>query len=327
MTSPLRIGILGCANIAERMIEAARATDAVVVQAVASRDASRAAGWAAARGVPHSFGSYDAMLESGLIDAVYIPLPNSLHATWSIAALETGLPVLCEKPLCTNGDDAQRVTMAARMANLPLLEGYMYRYHPQWSVVRDLLDQDAIGELSTMESCFTWMCDDRSEIPASGLLGGGALLDVGGYCVHLSRLIAGDEPLRVAAFERRSSVDDTMLGLLDFPGAFMARFETSIANYERHRVEISGTRGAIVVKNPWVAGADPTTIILHRENEEPKTITVPGANAYALQLEHFVRLVRQGGVDEDSLEDSLALARVMDALFASAAHGTVQNVS
>ena len=326
MTAPLRIGILGCASIADRMIEAAANTKTAVVQAVASRDAARAAGWAETRGVPHSFGSYDELLGSNLVDAVYVPLPNSLHAAWSIAALEAGLPVLCEKPLCTHGEEAGLVAMTARKANLPLLEGYMYRYHPQWTAVRDMLDQGVIGELSTMESCFTWMCDDRSEIPASDTLGGGALLDVGGYCVHLARTIAGDNPWRVAAFERRSEVDDTMLGLLDFPGRFLARFETSIANYERHRVEIAGTRGAIVVENPWVAGTGPATIILHRENEEPRSITVPGANAYTLQLEHFVELVRRGGVDEDSLEDSLAQARVVDALFASALTGRVHSV-
>jgi len=326
MTAPLRIGILGCANIADSMIQAAAGTDTAVVQAVASRDAQKAAEWATSRGVPQSFGSYDDLLTSGSIDAVYIPLPNSLHAQWSIAALKAGLPVLCEKPLCTTAEDALQVVLAAREADLPLLEGYMYRYHPQYAVVQELIRQGAIGELSSMESCFSWMCDDRSEIPASNELGGGALRDVGGYCLHVSRMIAACEPARVSAFERRSTVDDTMLGLLEFPTGVLARFETSIANYERHRVEITGTAGSIVLEHPWVPGSKPASIILHREEQPPQTIEVPPANAYTLQLEHFVHLVRSGGVDEAALQDALAMAEVMDALYASAADGRAQTV-
>lgn len=327
MSKPLKIGILSTASISEQIIRAAGTCPAVEIGAVASRDADKARAWADAHGIGQSFGDYEALLSSGTVEAVYIPLPNSLHAEWSIRALAAGLPVLCEKPLCTSAEDASRVAAASEKHGLAVMEGFMYIHHPMYRELFSRIAAGVIGKLSTINSRFTWMCDDRSEIPASSELAGGALFDVGCYCVHISRRLAVEEPLRVSAFERRSTVDDTLIGLLDFPNGILAQFETSIANYERHGLEIAGTEGVIIVERPWVPGEKSCSFTIHRENADPERVEIPAVDAYQLELEAFAELVRSGENGADLLNDSIANLAVIDALFASAKEGRAVDIS
>ncbi|NOZ00548.1 MAG: Gfo/Idh/MocA family oxidoreductase [Deltaproteobacteria bacterium] len=208
MNGDLRWGVLGTADISTEVIPAIQRSRAGTVTAVASRTAAKARKWADRFGIRTAFGSYDDMLASGEVDVVYVPLPNSMHAKWTIRALEAGLPVLCEKPLAATADEANQVADASRRTGLFVMEGFMYRFHPLWRRVRDLVEDGTIGELATIDAVFTFFLDDRASIVTSAELAGGALMDVGCYPVNLSRWMAGAEPGRVAAFERGSAVDD-----------------------------------------------------------------------------------------------------------------------
>jgi len=266
MEKKLRWGILGTAAIAPAMVRGIRSSSNGTVAAVASRDAARAEQWAEAHGVPHAFGSYEALIGSGEVDVIYNPLPNSLHACWTIRALEAGLPVLCEKPFTANAAEARQVLAARDRTGQPVAEAFMYRFHPLYAAVLERVRDGAVGDVIGIQSTFTWFLDDRTEIPASAELAGGALMDVGCYPVNFARLITGGEPTRAAAFQRGKDIDDTFVGLLDFPNGVLAQIECSIESYERTRAEIVGTRGTLVIDAPWIPGEEQATFVVRNEN-------------------------------------------------------------
>jgi D-xylose 1-dehydrogenase (NADP+, D-xylono-1,5-lactone-forming) len=313
-----RWGILGTAEIALEIIKGIQLGDCGELQAIASRDIDKANDWACIHGIPLAYGSYEDLLRSDEVDMVYIPLPNSLHAQWTIKALEAGHCVLCEKPISTSAAEAEAVAAAAKRSGMHVAEAFMYRFHPQWIRILELIQSGAIGDVSTLHSQFTFLLDDPAANPFSAKLGGGALMDVGCYCVDFLRMIAGCEPVRVSALERRKDVDETMLGLLEFPGGVLASFETSIANYERHRAEIAGTQGSILMQNPWIPGDEAATIIVHRDGQAPETIIVPPANSYQLEVEEFVAVSNGEAKPARSVADAVANMKVIDALFRSA---------
>ncbi len=313
-----RWGILGTAEIALEIIKAIQLGDCGELQAIASRDIDKANDWACIHGIPLAYGSYEDLLRSDEVDMVYIPLPNSLHVPWSIKALEAGNCVLCEKPISTSAAEAEAVAAAAKRSGMHLAEAMMYRFHPQWIRVLELIKSGAIGDVSTLHSQFTFLLDDPAANPFSAKLGGGALMDVGCYCVDFSRMIAGCEPVRVSAMEKRKNVDETMLGLLEFPNGVLANFETSIDNFERHRAEIAGTKGAIELLSPWIPGDEAATILLHRDGRSPETIIVPPANSYQLEVEEFVAVANGETKPARSVGDAVANMKVIDALFLSA---------
>jgi D-xylose 1-dehydrogenase (NADP+, D-xylono-1,5-lactone-forming) len=318
MSGKYRWGILGTAEIALELVRGIKAHPGSELRAIASRDQSKAEAWSKQLDIPLAFGSYDDCLASGELDIVYVPLPNSLHAEWAIKALETGHHVLCEKPIAVNAEEARTIAAAATKAKRCLAEGFMYRHHPQWARVQELIDEGMIGRISSLYSRFTFLLDDPTANPASKALAGGALNDVGSYCVHFSRLIAGCEPLRVSALQQGEQVDETMVGLLEFPNGILAQFETSIDNYERHGAEIAGTTGSIVLASPWIPGDQPAQIVLNREGHAPETIEIPSADSYALEVENFVR-VCDGKVEARlPIDDAIANTAVLDALKLSA---------
>ena len=317
MSEIFRWGMLGCASIGDAIANGMAKSEGNRLEAVASRDINKAKAWAAARGVPLAFGSYDELLRSGAVDLVYNPLPNSLHAEWTIRALEAGLPVLCEKPLAVNAAQAREVAEASRRTGLPVIEAFAYRYHPIYGRIRDLIRAGAIGRVVSVYSVFTWFLENRSEIPASADLAGGSLMDVGCYCVNVSRMIAGCEPARVFAYERRTSVDDTMIGLMEFPNGILAEFECSMEAEERRYLEIKGTGGLIAVENPWNHGENEGRFILRRGGKD-EVIVTPGANGYHLEIEDLAQAFAAGAPTRFSLEDSIANMAAIDALYASA---------
>ena len=323
----MRWGILGTAQISTELIRAAGLSRVCEVHAVASRDPGRAEGWAKEHGIPLSYGTYDDLLDSGQVDLIYNPLPNSLHAEWTIRALEAGYPVLCEKPLAANAAEAREVRRAAVKTGLPVAEAFMYRFHPVYKKVFELLESGTIGTVSTIFSQFTFMLYDRSEISADRELAGGALMDVGCYCVNLSRMFAGCEPTRVSAFERRSTVDDILMGILDFPNGVLAQFETGIANAERHRAEIAGTTGSIVLERPWLPGEEEAQITVRRWDHEDELIPLEGANPYFLEVEDFVAVCRGLSEPRWSIDDALCNMAVIDALYESAGEGRAVDVN
>jgi len=292
------------------------------VQAVASREYSRASEWAKEHGIPRAFGSYDDMLRSGEIDAVYNPLPNSLHAEWTLKALEAGLPVLCEKPLTANAAEAHSIADASSRTGKLVAEAFMYRYHPVYDAIDRLLEEKAIGDVVAIKSTFTFRLEHRADIRTSAELAGGALMDVGCYCVNFSRRIARCEPARVHAFERRTSVDDTLVGSLEFPGGIVAQFECSMESHGRQHAEIVGTAGMIEIPAAWYPGEDMGQIVLRRGARED-VIQTPGGNCFRLEVEDFGRALRTRTPVRWPIEDAVANMTVIDALYRSAREGCV----
>jgi predicted dehydrogenase len=320
---PVRWGILGTANIAEAVVRGIRESDNSVLSAVASRTEARANAWAQQHEIPRAFASYDALLAAGEVDAIYVPLPNALHAAWTVRALEAGYPVLCEKPLAANAAEARAIAAASARTGRPVAEAFMYRFHPQWDRALALVRDGAIGEVASLHGQFTFLLDDPTAICASAELAGGALMDVGCYCVDFARQVAGREPLRATAFGNfgqrpANSVDRTMVGLLEFSGGLLAHFETSIASFERHRAEIAGTAGSIVFESPWVPGDNPARLVVRRPDAPPEEIVVPAANSYRLEVEDFAAACRGEKAPRWPIADGVANMTVIDALYASA---------
>jgi len=325
MKEPVRWGILSTANIGRAILRGIGLSKDSCVHAVASREWTRASEWAKEQGIPRAFGAYDDMLESGEIDVVYNPLPNSLHAEWTIKALEAGLSVLCEKPFTVNAEEARRVAAVAKRAGRVVAEAFMYRFHPIYEEVLSLVRDGAIGEVMTIRSTFAFRLEDRSNIRASKELAGGALMDVGCYCVNLARLIAGCEPIEAQAFERRTTVDDTLLGALRFPNGILSQFQCSIENRAGSGTEIVGTAGKILIEKPWFPGEDQGQIIVQR-GDKREELSTPGANCYHLEIDDFVAAHRTHRTLRWPVEDAVANMAVIDALYASAREGVVAPV-
>jgi len=323
MVERFRWGILGTAEIAKAVIRGIRRSSNGEVVAVASRSAARARLWAADLGIPLAFGSYEELLRAKVVDGIYLPLPNALHARWTQRALEQGYPVLCEKPLTVDAAEAERVREASLSTGLFVAEAFMYRFHPVIDRAVELVRRGELGEISTILGRFTFRLEDRAANVFSDSLGGGALLDVGCYGVNVSRLLTGLEPMRVAAFERRSTVDEVVVAQMEFPGGVLAQCEAGISSFERHRVEVAGTTGALVMEQPWVPGEGETGFTVYRSGRDPEWVAVPGANTYQMQAEHFVQVVRGEAKARWGLEDAVANMRVLEAIASSARAGTV----
>jgi predicted dehydrogenase len=318
MTTPeLRWGVLGCASIANALIPAIRAVPGNRVEAVASRSPDKARAFAEAWGLPKAFGSYADLLASGVVDVIYNPLPNSLHAEWTVRALEAGLPVLCEKPLTVTAAEARGVAEASARTGVPAAEAVMYRFHPLYEALTRALAEGVIGDLTAAAARFTFRLDDRSQVPAAALLGGGALLDVGTYPVTLLRWIFGAEPTRVTANGRFTLVDDTVVGLLEFPNGGTGTLEVSIESEERQSAELTGTKGAIFLDRPWFPGREGAGYRLLRDGHET-FVPVPGGDGYELEVADFAEVVRTGRPPRFGLDDSVATMAVLDALRGSA---------
>ena len=316
----MRLGLLSTARINGPVVAGARATEGVEVAAVASRDTARAEAYAREHGIPRSHGSYEALLADPEVDAVYISLPNSMHVDWSVRALEAGKHVLCEKPLSRRPDDAERAFDAAERAGLVLAEAFMYRHHPQMSRIAGLVRDGAIGELRTMRSTFSFPLVGTENVRLRPELDGGALMDVGCYCVSGSRLVGG-EPERVWGEQvvGPTGVDMTFAGMLRFAGDVLAIFHTSMSLPGRQALELFGSEGTLLVEAPWRAdfGGD---LLITRGGEVEK-VEVPQADAFQLEVEDFAAAA--GGERAPLLgrEDAAGQARVLDALYRSADSG------
>jgi len=309
----LRLGLLSTANINRLVLAGARASDEVEVVAVASRDATRAEAYAREHGIERAYGSYEALLADAEIDAIYISLPNSLHVDWSVRALEAGKHVLCEKPLSRRPEDVERAFDAADRAGRVLAEAFMYRHHPQTRKVAELVSEGAIGDLRAIRASFSFPLADLENVRMRPELDGGALMDVGCYCVSGARLLAG-EPESVHGVQRLgpTGVDTTFAGVLRFPGDVVATFHCSMDLPGRQELEVLGTERTLLVQAPWRSdlGGD---VLLDGERVE-----IPEGNAYRLELEDLAAASR--GEREPLLgrEDALGQARAIEALYRSA---------
>ena len=314
----MRLGLLSTANINRMVLAGAAATDAVDVVAVASRDAERAEAYAGEHGIERAHGSYEALLEDSELDAVYVSLPNSLHVEWSIRALEAGKHVLCEKPLARRPAEVERAFDAAERAGRVLAEAFMYRHHPQTARVAELVRDGAIGRLAAIRAAFSFPLADATNVRMRPELDGGALMDVGCYCVSGARLLAG-EPERVAGAQVLAStgVDLTFAGVLGFAGGVVATFHSSMALPSHQQLEALGTEGSLLVQAPWRVdfGGD----VLLTRGGATERVAVDEADSYRLELEDFAAAAAGERQPLLGREDALGQARTIEALYREAA--------
>jgi len=332
MSATVRWGILSTADIGMRkVIPGIRKAARCEVAAIASRDLDAARAAADRLGIPKAHGSYEALLADPEIDAVYIPLPNHLHAEWAIAALRAGKHVLCEKPLAMTAADAQRMVDVAHETGLHLMEAFMYRYHPTWVAAMDLVASGQIGTLTAVQSWFSYFNDDPANIRNIAEYGGGALFDIGCYSVNLSRMVFGGEPIRVQASLRRdpvSGVDVLTSGILDFE-AGIATFTCSTRSESDQRADIYGTTGRISIEIPFNIPPDrPTRVLLTAGGDPPvapstEVVEFPTADPYTVEVERFATAVLDGGPLPVPPEDAVSNLRVIEAIFAVAETGPV----
>ena len=223
----IRWGILSTANIGrQQVVPAIQAADRCEVVAVASRSLEKASAYAAELGIERAYGSYGQLLRDPEIDAVYIPLPNHMHAEWAIAAAENGKHVLCEKPIALSSEEAETMAAAAATAGVVLREAFMYRFHPSWVAARRIVEEGVIGEILAIDSWFSYFNDDAANIRNIAEYGGGALMDIGCYSIHLSRMLTGAEPTSIKA----SVLRDPELGI-DILTTAILEFGNTVATF------------------------------------------------------------------------------------------------
>lgn len=330
-TEPVvRFGILGAARIARKLAPAIQQAEGARLVAVASRDQERAKAFAAEYGIPLSFGSYEALLDSDTIDAVYVPLPPSLHLPWTRAAAERGKHVLCEKPLATSADEAREMAAVCHAAGVQLLDGTMWVHHPRAAAMRMFLQDGSLGELRRATSVFTFYGDllPPDDFRYTREHGGGSLLDLGWYCVRASMWAFGGFPERVSGWARwQGDVDLDFLGQLWFSDHRTASLESGFRTAWRKWLEIAGTRGTLVCDD-FTRAKDPEQprFWIHDAEGNATTHTVPGPQQEVCMVENFCRAVLSGKLRDDWPADAVATQVVCEALDRSARTGQTVDI-
>jgi predicted dehydrogenase len=318
---PLRIGVLGAAAIAPAaLIKPARAVDRVDVTAVAARDPERARKFAAKHGIARIHTSYDDLVADDEIDAVYNPLPNSLHAPWTIKALEAGKHVLCEKPLTSNAIEAEAVAAIADRTGRVLMEAFHYRYHPLMARAVELVQGGTLGELQHVYACMQIPLLKPGDIRYNTSLAGGAVMDLGCYSIHQLRSLAGEEPdvTRATAKQRPPGIDLWMQADLAFPGGASGRFTVSLYGAVPLRIGlwVQGSDGELRILNPTMPQLYSRFVV--RDRKGKRTERFPRTPTYQYQLEAFAAAVLDGQPTLTPPSDSIANMRVIDAVYEAA---------
>ena len=316
---PVKWGIISTADINRRLIPGAQASDEVELLAVGSRDLGKAEAFARTWGIERAYGSYDELLADPDIEAVYLPLPNTMHCEWSIRALEAGKHVLCEKPMSRHPADVEAAFDASERTGRLLTEAFMYRHNPQTKRLKELVDGGAIGELRVIRSTFSYALYDADNIRLRTDVEGGALMDVGCYCVSGSRLLAG-EPEIVFGQESigPTGTDWVFSGLMRFPGDVLATFDCGTTLPERDELEAIGTEGSLFLDDPWHC-LNP--VIELRRDGGTERIKIEPADSYRLELEDLGAALRGGTTPLLGRADAVGQARAIEALYRSAAEG------
>jgi D-xylose 1-dehydrogenase (NADP+, D-xylono-1,5-lactone-forming) len=295
VSGALRFGVLGAANIARSFISGVKPSTQVVVAAVASRTAEKAEQFARQTGVPRVHSSYEALLADPEIDAIYNPLPNSLHAEWSIRACDAGKHVLCEKPLCTSGEEARAMFSAARKNGVHLVEGYPYRAQPQTIALLELIHAGAIGPMQLIQSSFGFTLSAGPNIRISPELSGGSLMDAGTYPVSLICMAARERPARVHAVALwEHGVDRALAATLEFGSGLLAQVTSSFSTSVHRQALIAGTAG--IIQTPFAnhppLGRAAEFLIKRGAGAEFEAVRTEALNGFLAEAESFARLVR-----------------------------------
>lgn len=321
----VRWGILSTAKIGwEKVIPAMQAGKLSEIMAIASRNKEQAQAVADRLNIPAAYGSYEELLSDPEIDAIYIPLPNHLHVEWAIKSLEAGKHVLCEKPIALSFPEAKYLLEAAQQKpHLKIMEAFMYRFHPQWQHAKKLITENKIGEPKTIQSFFSYYNIDHNNIRNIKDAGGGAMMDIGCYCVSLSRFIFDKEPVRVLGnveYDPVLQTDRLASGILDFyTGTSTFTCSTQLVPYQR--VMIFGTEARIEIEIPFNAPPDRTTRIwLHSKNGSEEIVFDP-TDQYTIQGDLFSEAILNDEPVPTPLEDAVNNMKIIEAVFESEKDG------
>jgi D-xylose 1-dehydrogenase (NADP+, D-xylono-1,5-lactone-forming) len=326
MADTIRWGILSTANIgARRVIPAIHNAVNGTVSAVASRTIASAQVFADENNIPTAYGSYEDLLADKNIDAIYIPLPNSMHHEWALKCAEAGKPTLCEKPLAANADEAQQMVDAFKAKNLLFAEAFMYRFHPQNQRVQQMVQDGAVGDVHLMNASFSFRIDPQNteNIRLSKELAGGALMDIGCYCINAMRFITGEEPSVAKAsaiFGTETDVDERTVATLRFPSGALGHLDASLRTAFNHTYEVRGTEGRIILPESFVpnyASGQPTFIHYWKGNDY-EAIEVAAADHYQIMVEDFADALLHSHPPRFDPQDGVNNMRVIDALLQSA---------
>ncbi len=317
----LRWGIVAAGGIAKRFAKGlATIKDQATALAVGSRDIGKARKFAQEFGIERAYGSYEELLADKDVDAVYIATPNSLHAEWSIKAAEAGKHILCEKPVTISAPELRKVLRVIKKCDVFFMEAFMYRCHPQWKRLLEIVKAGTIGEVRILQSAFAFNMGLQLEnIRMSNPLAGGGLMDVGCYCVSFCRLAAGEEPVRchaVAKIGEKSRVDEFATGVLQFPSGAVATFACGTQCGTPSMANVYGSKGSIVVTNPWFPGDENAKLIVSAEGKTETIEVKHGRDLYAneaLTVAEFIDR-RQPEPTAMTWADSLGQMKTLDAL-------------
>jgi predicted dehydrogenase len=318
----LRWGILGVAKINERVIPAFAQAEYAELVAIASRSLEKAGSAAARFGIPRAYGSYEDLLAATDIDAVYIPLPNNLHAPWTIRAAQAGKHVLCEKPLAANAHEAREMIEVCRQAGVALMDGFFWPHHPRTARLRAELERGLIGQVQHVRGSFSFPLElDPKNIRLQPELAGGSVMDVGCYPVYGALWVFGQLPRRVfASASYQFGVDISLVGVLEFGDGKTACFDCGFVWPFRQSLEIVGTQGRIWIPDMWLP-PDPAVFHVETETGYSAEVRISGVNQIAAMLDDFSRAVLEGRQPEPGPEVALQVMQVLDALRESARLG------
>lgn len=326
MQNKISWGVISTAKIARtQVIPAMKNCEFAKLVAISSGDADKARQTAADLGIPKSYGSYEALLADPDIDAVYNPLPNHLHVPYTLKALAAGKHVLCEKPIGINADEAQQLLEATKQyPHLKVMEAFMYRFHPQWQKAKELISSGKLGEVKHVHTHFSYYNIDAGNIRNKPEAHGGALMDIGCYCISFPRFIFDAEPERVVGlmhFDPEFKTDSLTSGLLDFGNGCNASFTCSTQLEPYQRINIVGDKGRLEIEIPVNAPADEPCHLWLQQNKVVEEIQTEAANQYGRQVDAFSKAILNNIPVPTPLTDALSNMKVIDALVKSAELG------
>jgi predicted dehydrogenase len=310
---------MSTARINGLFLAGARQTDAAQILAVGSREQDKAGAYAREHGIGRAYGGYDALLADADVEAVYISLPNSLHIEWAVRALEAGKHVLCEKPLSRDPGEVERAFDVAQGAGRLLMEAFMYRHNPQTLRLSELVEGGAVGRLRIVRAAFSFAARDPANVRLAKALDGGALMDVGCYCVNAARLIAG-EPERVSAEQALGGdgVDVAFAATMRHPADVLSHLDAGLSLAARDELEVVGEDGVLYLDDPWHCR---TPVIELRHNGSVERIAIEAVDSYRLEAENMSAAIRGEKPLLLGRRDAVAQARVIEALYAAAGSG------
>jgi xylose dehydrogenase (NAD/NADP) len=317
----LRWGFLGTAHINQALIPPLRASKRNQLVAVASRTQKSAEAYARKWKVPRAYASYEAMLADQEIDVIYNSLPNSLHAEWTIKAVEAGKHVLCEKPLATTTNEVDAIAVAAAKYKKVVTEAFMYRHHPQTLQVKEIVDSGVLGQLQLIKGAFTFVLTRQGNFRTRADMGGGSIWDVGCYPISYACMLLGAEPVEVFGWQLTGpgGADETFIGQMRFPGDVYAQFDSGFRSPFRTQIEIVGAAGTLSVPVPFKPGRNEKIYLTRGEKTE--MIRVPGQELYIGEVEDIAEAILLNTPPLLSLADSRANVVTIRALLESVRTG------